>query len=218
MADAQFKQRIENALENQVLRGALGRFQDVYGKNREQAYEGYDFEALRDKVVEVKSYAAEHLEEMLDKFEASATSRGAKVFRANTGYDAKRYIIELAKQQNVKNIVKSKSMASEEIHLNDALIHEGFDVQETDLGEWIIQLAGQKPSHMVMPAIHMTKEEVAEVFTENLNRLNEPNISKLVKTARVEMRKKFIEADMGISGANIAVAETGTLSLKASKS
>lgn len=211
MADAQFKQRIENALENQVLRGALGRFQDVYGKNREQAYEGYDFEALRDKVVEVKSYAAEHLEEMLDKFEASATSRGAKVFRASTGDDAKRYIIELAKQQNVKNIVKSKSMASEEIHLNDALIHEGFDVQETDLGEWIIQLAGQKPSHMVMPAIHMTKEEVAEVFTENLNRLNEPNIAKLVKTARVEMRKKFIEADMGISGANIAVAETGTL-------
>lgn len=211
MADAQFKQRIENALENQVLRGALGRFQDVYGKNREQAYEGYDFEALRDKVVEVKSYAAEHLEEMLDKFEASATSRGAKVFRASTGDDAKRYIIELAKRQNVKNIVKSKSMASEEIHLNDALIQEGFDVQETDLGEWIIQLAGQKPSHMVMPAIHMTKEEVADVFTENLNRLNEPDIAKLVKTARVEMRKKFIEADMGISGANIAVAETGTL-------
>ncbi len=211
MADAQFKQRIENALENQVLRGALGRFQDVYGKNREQAYEGYDFEALRDKVVEVKSYAAEHLEEMIDKFEASATSRGAKVFRANTGDDAKRYIIELAKQQNVKNIVKSKSMASEEIHLNDALIHEGFDVQETDLGEWIVQLAGQKPSHMVMPAIHMTKEEVADVFTENLNRLNEPDIAKLVKTARVEMRKKFMEADMGISGANIAVAETGTL-------
>lgn len=211
MADAQFKQKIENALGNQVLRGALGRFQDVYGKNREQAYEGYDFEALSDKVVEVKSYAAEHLEEMLDTFETAATSRGAKVFRASTGDDAKRYIIELAKRQHVKNIVKSKSMASEEIHLNDALIHEGFDVQETDLGEWIVQLAGQKPSHMVMPAIHMTKEEVADVFTENLNRLNEPNIEKLVKTARVEMRKKFIEADMGISGANIAVAETGTL-------
>lgn len=211
MADAQFKQKIENALENQVLRGALGRFQDAYGKNREQAYEGYDFEALREKVVEVKSYAAEHLDEMIEKFEKAATARGAKVFRASSGEDAKRYIIELAKKQDVKNIVKSKSMASEEIHLNDALIHEGFDVQETDLGEWIIQLAGQKPSHMVMPAIHMTKEEVADVFTENLNRLNEPNIAKLVKTARVEMRKKFIEADMGISGANIAVAETGTL-------
>lgn len=211
MANAQFKQRIENALENDVLRGALGRFGNQYGKSREKAYEGYDFEALRDKIVEAKSYAASHLDEMLDQFEKQATSRGAKVFRAETGADAKRYIIELAKQQQVKNIVKSKSMASEEIHLNEALIHEGFDVQETDLGEWIIQLAGQKPSHMVMPAIHMTKEQVADVFTENLNRQNDPVISELVKTARKEMRKKFIEADMGISGANIAVAETGTL-------
>jgi iron-sulfur cluster protein len=211
MADAQFKQKIENALENKVLRGALGRFGDTYGKSREQAYVGYDFEALRDKVVEVKSYAADHLDQMLETFEKAATARGAKVFHAATGDDAKRYIIQLAKEQHVKNIVKSKSMASEEIHLNDALIREGFDVQETDLGEWIIQLAGQKPSHMVMPAIHMTKEQVADVFTENLNRLNEPNIAKLVKTARMEMRKKFVEADMGISGANIAVAETGTL-------
>lgn len=211
MADAQFKQKIEDALENQVLRGALGRFGNTYGQAREKAYEGYDFEALREKVVEVKSYAAEHLDEMLEQFEKAATARGAKVFRASTGEEAKRYIIELAQKQNVKNIVKSKSMASEEIHLNEALIQEGLDVRETDLGEWIIQLAGQRPSHMVMPAIHMTKEEVADVFTQNLNRLNEPNITKLVKTARVEMRKKFIEADMGISGANIAVAETGTL-------
>lgn len=211
MADAQFKQKIENALENQVLRGALGRFGDQYGQAREKAYEGYDFEAIREKIVAAKSQAATHLDEMLDQFERAASSRGAKVFRAETGEDAKRYIIELAKQQNVKNIVKSKSMASEEIHLNDALMQEGYDVQETDLGEWIIQLAGQKPSHMVMPAIHMTKEEVADVFTESLNRLNEPNISQLVKTSRMEMRKKFVEADMGISGANIAVAETGTL-------
>jgi iron-sulfur cluster protein len=211
MADAQFKQKIENALENTVLRGALGRFGDQYGQARQRAYEGYDFEAIREKIIEAKSYAASHLDEMLEQFEKAATARGAKVFHAATGADAKRYIIELANQNKVKNIVKSKSMASEEIHLNDALVKEGFDVQETDLGEWIIQLAGQKPSHMVMPAIHMTKEEVADVFTQSLNRLSEPNISQLVKTARMEMRKKFVEADMGISGANIAVAETGTL-------
>ncbi|AGA69593.1 hypothetical protein Desdi_2152 [Desulfitobacterium dichloroeliminans LMG P-21439] len=211
MADANFKKRVEDALENPILRGALGRFGDVYGKNREQAYQGYDFENLREKVVEVKSYAAEHLDEMMDQFEKAAMARGAKVFRAETGDDAKKYIIELARQQQVKNIVKSKSMASEEIHLNDALINEGFDVQETDLGEWIIQLAGQKPSHMVMPAIHMTKEQVADTFNDNLSYHNDPVITKLVKTARAEMRKKFMEADMGISGANIAVAETGTL-------
>lgn len=211
MADAQFKKQIEDALDNDILRGALGRFGDVYGKNREQAYQGYDFDALREKVVEVKSYAAEHLDEMIEQFEKAATARGAKVFRAATGDDAKKYIIELAKQQQVKNIVKSKSMASEEIHLNAALINEGFDVQETDLGEWIVQLAGQRPSHMVMPAIHMTKEQVADTFNNNLSYNSDPVIAKLVKTARNEMRKKFVEADMGISGANIAVAETGTL-------
>lgn len=211
MANAHFKQEIENALENDILRGALGRFGDVYGKNREQAYQGYDFAALREKVVEVKSYAADHLDEMIEQFEKAATSRGAKVFHAATGDDAKQYIIELAKQQKVKNIVKSKSMASEEIHLNAALLKEGFDVQETDLGEWIVQLAGQRPSHMVMPAIHMTKEQVADTFNNNLSYTSDPVIAKLVKTARQEMRKKFVEADMGISGANIAVAETGTL-------
>ncbi|MEM5818256.1 MAG: lactate utilization protein B, partial [Desulfitobacterium hafniense] len=211
MANAHFKQEIEKSLENDILRGALGRFGDVYGKNREQAYQGYDFAALREKVVEVKSYAAEHLDEMIEQFEKAVTARGAKVFHAATGDDAKQYIIELAKQQKVKNIVKSKSMASEEIHLNAALLKEGFDVQETDLGEWIVQLAGQRPSHMVMPAIHMTKEQVADTFNNNLNYTSDPVIAKLVKTARQEMRKKFVEADMGISGANIAVAETGTL-------
>ncbi|MEA4901231.1 L-lactate dehydrogenase (quinone) large subunit LdhH [Desulfitobacterium sp.] len=211
MADAQFKQQIENALENKTLRGALGRFVDTYSDAREKAYEGYDVEALRDQVVEVKAYAAEHLDEMIDKFEKAATARGAKVYRAKTGEDAKRYILELAKKQNVQHIVKSKSMASEEIHLNQTLIDAGMDVQETDLGEWIIQMAGQRPSHMVMPAIHLTKEEVADEFTKNLHYHNDPEISKLVKTARAEMRKKFMEADMGISGANIAVAETGTL-------
>lgn len=211
MADALFKKEIENALENQVLRGALGRFGDAYAQAREKAYEGYDFQAIREKVAEVKSYAANHLNEMLDQFQKAATARGAKVFRASTGEDAKQYITELAKSQGVKRIVKSKSMASEEILLNKTLEAEGFDVQETDLGEWIIQLAGQHPSHMVMPAIHMTKEEVADVFTDHLHRLNEPDISALVKTARGELRKKFLEADMGISGANMAIAETGTL-------
>lgn len=211
MADAEFKRKLENALENQVLRGALGRFGDTYIKAREKVYEGYDFEALRSKVAEVKAYAAAHLDEMLDQFEQAATARGAKVYRAKDGDDAKKYIASLAKAQGVKNIVKSKSMASEEIHLNKDLEAAGFDVQETDLGEWIIQLAGQRPSHMVMPAIHMTKEQVADVFTEHLNRLNEPDISALVKTARKELRKKFLAADMGISGANMAIAETGTL-------
>ncbi|MHB1405844.1 MAG: L-lactate dehydrogenase (quinone) large subunit LdhH [Desulfitobacteriaceae bacterium] len=211
MGNPEFKARIDKALDNQVLRGALGRFGDTYIEARAKAYEGYDFEELRSKVAEVKAYAAVHLEEMLDQFEKQAGTRGAKVYRAATGEDAKRYIGQVAARNGVKNIVKSKSMASEEIHLNQALTAAGYDVQETDLGEWIIQLAGQRPSHMVLPAIHMTKEQVAGVFTDNLHRHNEPEIATLVKTARTELRKKFLQADMGISGANLAIAETGTL-------
>ena len=211
MADKQFKKKIGDALGNNVLRGALGRFGDAYTIAREKAYEGYDFKAISENIEGVKSYAASHLDEMLDQFEKEASARGAKVYRATTGEDAKQYILELAKSKGVKRIVKSKSMATEEILLNKTLIAEGMEVQETDLGEWIVQLAGQHPSHMVLPAIHMTKEEVADTFTNHLNRVNEPDISELVKTARVELRKKFLEADMGISGANMAIAETGTL-------
>ena len=209
--DKEFKKKISGALDNDVLRGALGRFGDAYVIARAKAYEGYDFEAISENIVRVKSFAASHLDEMLDQFEKEATARGAKVYRASTAEDAKRYVSELAKNKGVKRIVKSKSMVSEEILLNDDLIAQGIDVQETDLGEWIVQLAGQHPSHMVLPAIHMTKEEVADTFTGHLKRPNEPIIAELVKTARVELRKKFLGADMGISGANMAVAETGTL-------
>ena len=111
----------------------------------------------------------------------------------------------------MKSVVKSKSMASEEIHLNPHLEKAGIEVHETDLGEWIIQLAGQTPSHMVMPAIHMTKEEVTEVFNDQVEPGQTPDIPKLVKFARGKLRTKFLNAEMGITGANIAVAETGSL-------
>jgi L-lactate utilization protein LutB len=141
MADTQFKHRIGDALENKTLRGTLGRFVDTYSDARDKAYEGYDVEALRDQVVKVKSYAAEHLDEMIDKFEKAATVRGAKVYRATTGEDAKQYILELAKKQNAHHIVKSKSMASEEIHLNQTLIDAGLDdkkqTSENGLFRWL---------------------------------------------------------------------------------
>jgi iron-sulfur cluster protein len=211
LANKELKKEIAGALENEVLRGALGRFSDQYPIAREKAYIGYDFEDLRSKVQEVKTYAAEHIDELLDEFEKNATAKGAKVYRASDAKEATEYVKQLAISKNIKNIVKSKSMASEEIKLNDVLKDAGMDVQETDLGEFIIALAGQHPSHMVMPAIHMTKEQVAELFTNYTHEKNDPVISQLVKTAREFMRKKFIDAQMGISGSNIAVAETGTL-------
>ena len=207
----EFKDSIETALHNPNLTGALGRFSEAYRISRAKAYEGIDFEAVRDRIAEVKGNASSRFEELAEQFKANAERRGAKVFRTSDPAEVKRYILDLAKAQNVQAVVKSKSMASEEIHLNKAFEQAGIQVDETDLGEWIIQLAHQTPSHMVMPAIHMTKEEVAEVFSQEVEAGQAPDIPKLVKFARGTLRPKFLAADMGITGANIAVAETGSL-------
>jgi len=208
-----FKESVDKALKNANLGGALGRFSEAYATARLKAYEGIDIEALRNRVAAIKGYAAEHMEELAEQFTKMATERGAKVFRAKSPQEAKDYISNLCREKGVKKIVKSKSMASEEIHLNEHLQKQGLTVNETDLGEWIIQLAGQKPSHMVMPAIHMTRDEVAELFSKEVDERLSNDIPKLVKVARKELRSKFLEADMGISGGNMAIAETGTIAL-----
>ena len=207
----QFKESIETALHNPSLTGALGRFSEAYRISRAKAYEGIDFEAVRDQIVEIKASASSNFEVLASEFKASAEARGARVFRTSDPAEVKQYILALAKEKGVQRVVKSKSMASEEIHLNAAFEKAGIEVDETDLGEWIVQLAHQTPSHMVMPAIHMTKEEVAEVFSQEVEEGQAPDIPKLVKFARAKLRPKFLQADMGITGANIAVAETGSL-------
>ncbi len=206
-----FKDSISSALQNANLTGALGRFSEAYRVSRAKAYEGIDFDAVRERIAEIKGSAASHQEELAAQFARSAEARGARVFRTADPAQVKQYILDIARERGVRRVVKSKSMASEEIHLNAALQQAGIEVDETDLGEWIIQLARQTPSHMVMPAIHMTKEEVAEVFSQEVEAGQAPDIPKLVKFARAKLRPKFLQADLGITGANIAVAETGSL-------
>ncbi len=208
-----FKESITNAVNNSVLTGALGKFSEAYKINRAKAYEGIDFEMLRQNIADKKAYAASHLDLLTSVFKINAEAQGAKVFKASSAQEAIDYIINVAKDNDVKTVVKSKSMASEEIHLNKHLEDEGISVRETDLGEWIIQLAGQKPSHMVMPAIHMTKEEVSDLFSNEVHERLSNDIPKLVEVARHELRAKFLEADMGITGGNLAVAETGSIVL-----
>ncbi|WP_129126515.1 L-lactate dehydrogenase (quinone) large subunit LdhH [Geomonas oryzae] len=209
----EFKASINRALNDANLTGALGKFSEAYRVNRAKAYEGIDFEALRGRIAEAKSSAACHLDEVAEVFKQNAEALGAKVYRTSDPEQVKEYILQVARDNGVKSVVKSKSMASEEIHLNKALLQAGISVAETDLGEWIIQLAGQTPSHMVMPAIHLTKEEVAEIFSKEVEERLDSDIPRLVKVARNELRPKFLAADMGISGANIAVAETGSIVL-----
>jgi iron-sulfur cluster protein len=207
----EFRQSIATALNNPNLTGALGRFSEAYRISRAKAYEGIDFEAVRDQIAELKSYAASRMDLLSDEFTRNAEARGAKVFRTNDPHKVKEYILNLAREKGVKSVVKSKSMASEEIHLNAYLEKAGIEVRETDLGEWIVQLAHQRPSHMVMPAIHLTKEEVTEIFNKGVEPGQQPEISRLVKFARAKLREKFLQADMGITGANMAVSETGSL-------
>ena len=209
--EQEFKHSIDQALHNANLTGALGKFSEAWRANRAKIYEGIDFEELRGRIAERKAYAVDHLKELCDLFQKNAEAKGAKVFRSNDPAKVREYILQVARDNNVRTVVKSKSMASEEIHLNSYLEKAGLQVKETDLGEWIIQLAGQTPSHMVMPAIHMTKEEVSDLFSKEVDERLSTDIPRLVKVARDELRGKFLEADMGISGANIAVAETGSI-------
>ena len=209
----EFKASITRAVNDANLTGALGKFSEAYKVNRAKAYEGIDFEELRGRIAEIKSRAACDLDGLAETFKRNAEALGAKVYRTRDPEEVKQYILKVARDNGVKSVVKSKSMATEEIHLNACLMEDGISVAETDLGEWIIQLAGQTPSHMVMPAIHMTKEEVAELFSKEVEERIACDIPKLVKVARNELRPKFLAAELGISGGNIAVAETGSIVL-----
>ena len=131
---------------------------------------------------------------------------------AQTAEDARRIIAEIATERGAKLAVKSKSMAAEEIELNPHLEAKGIEVVETDLGEWIIQLAGEHPSHLLAPALHKTREQIAELFSEASGQdLSPDDLDKLVSVAREQLRQSFIDADIGISGVNIAIADSGTL-------
>ncbi|PLX98257.1 MAG: (Fe-S)-binding protein [Desulfuromonas sp.] len=209
----QYRTRVQDALNSPRLQDALHRFADAYVIAREKAFAGKDFEAMRQAVGEMKDEVRDNHRKYIDQFVANAEKAGATVYFAKTAEDANNYIANLAKGQGCKLAVKSKSMASEETHLNVALEKADVETVETDLGEWIIQLAGQRPSHMVMPAIHMFRDEVAELFSKQTGQQEPDDIAHLVEVARQQLRQAYLDADIGISGANIAVAETGGIAL-----
>ncbi len=212
-SSTQYKKSVDNAIANTKLSDALHLFGDAYLIARENAYKGLDFEAMRTELAEIKDEVRVNRKALMDEFIKNAEAAGSKVFIAKDTKEANDYVISLAKQKKAKLIAKSKSMVSEEAHFNNALEKAGIRASETDLGEWIVQLAGQRPSHMVMPAIHMFKEEVAELFGKEIGKKVEPEIKNLVNIARERLRKEYFDADIGLTGANFLVANTGGIGL-----
>lgn len=210
--DSAYKVKIKKALNDSNLRGALGKFGDEYPISWDNIYKGIDFEELRTTISNNKKAVIEEFEVLADQFESNVTRRGGKLHRAKDGNDVYQILKDIAKVHNAKVCVKSKSMASEEIYLNQHL-EDTMEMIETDLGEWIIQQINEKPSHMVMPAIHLSKERCAEIFSQTLGHKVEPDISTMVALARKTLREHFMNSDIGISGCNVAVAETGTMAI-----
>lgn len=169
------------------------------------------WEELRQAASNLRLHTLMNLDIYLEKFTAQVTAAGGHVHWASNAAEARATVLDIARRHQVKKAVKVKSMATEEIGLNHALEEAGIEVFETDLGEFIIQLAGTGPSHIIVPAIHLKKEEIAALFREKLGVDAPPDPIKLTAIARATLREKFLAADMGISGANFLVAETGTL-------
>jgi iron-sulfur cluster protein len=208
-----YKHRLDHALDNEFLRTAMDNFAVAYRTSRLNAFSGMDVDAIIQEVATIKAAAIRDNELLLARFISKAEENGIHVHQADTAEDANRIIAGIAKQTGSRQIVKSKSMTAEETHLNQWLENRGLTVTETDLGEWIVQLRKEGPSHMVMPAIHLSRHQVADLFSDVTNIHQDAEIEKLVKVARQQLREKYVQADMGITGANYAVAETGTLGI-----
>lgn len=169
------------------------------------------WEQLRQIGSDIRQHTIGNIDVYLTQLEAKVQATGGHVHWAETAEDARRIVLQIAKENNVKNVVKSKSMATEEIELNHALEAAGIEALETDLGEYIIQLAGTGPSHIIVPAVHLKKEEIAALFSEKLY-INAPTDPiELARIAREVLHEKILNAGMGISGGNFLIAETGTL-------
>ena len=209
-----FHENAVDALNDDTLQGAIRHATGIIAARRGAAVARIpEWEGLRAHAERVKAHTLAHLDHYLCEFERNATAAGTVVHWARDGEEACRIVGEIAQSIDAKRVVKAKSMTSEEIHLNAYLDTLGLDTVETDLGEWIIQLAGETPSHIIAPAIHKTRRQIAELFRDKVGSDLTEDAVELTRTARDVLRRHFAEADLGVSGANFAVAETGSIHL-----
>ncbi len=206
-----FKETASLKLNDAVLQKAMKKAKGKFVDGRAASVATIDnWEAIRTHAAALRDRAIANLDAYLIEFEANAIRRGSVVHWAETAEEANAIIVAIARENAVKTVTKSKSMVSEEVSLNDALEAAGVKVLETDLGEYILQLAKEPPSHIVAPAVHKSKEQVAELFVAHHHKPLLTDIAAMTREAREVLRAHFLSADMGISGANFVIAETGT--------
>ena len=210
----EFKQAAVAAIGNKQVQANLDGLYRGFHQARDQAAEETPgWEAMRDRARDVKAHTIDNLDYYLEMTERNVVAAGGNVFFSTDAESATRYVIELARSRGVRIVIKGKSMLSEEMGLNQRLEEEGIEPVETDLGEYIIQLADETPFHIIAPAIHKSQQEVSNLFQEKHKTSPHDDIAELTAEARVQLRDKFTRADMGITGANFVVAETGTVVL-----
>ena len=194
----------------QIIRTALRNY-EIVRDQRKAAFQNW--ESARQAAAEMKWEAVNHLDKYLEQFVAKLEARGTKVHWASTGAQASEIILQIVREKNARSIIKSKAMTSEEVHLNDALEKAGLEVVESDLGEFIVQLRHETPYHIVFPSMHLTRGEIKELFQRELGDAPSDNPEELTMVARRALRKKYLTADIGFTGANFAIAETGMISI-----
>ncbi len=208
------KKNIKTALDDSTLRNNLKTFSSNIKNAYKKVYEELDFDYLRKEVNKIKEFTKNERLELFLEFKRNVEEQGSFVYQAKNAADACIYITSVCKSNNAEYVVKTKSMTAEEIQLNKYLEQNGIHPVETDLGEWILQLANERPSHMVAPAIHKNRKQVAELFRKYTGEnVDDNDIEKMVKIARKYLREYYFKAKVGITGANIAVAETGTIAI-----
>ncbi|MBU8687556.1 iron-sulfur cluster-binding protein [Priestia megaterium] len=211
----QFKKRVDDGVNNAFMRFAVSSAQERLRSRRLDAAEELgNWEEWRALGEEIRQHTLENLDYYLEQLTDNVAKRGGHVFFAQTAEEANEYIKDVARKKQAKKVVKSKSMVTEEIHMNAALEELGCEVIETDLGEYILQVDDHDPpSHIVAPALHKNKEQIRDVFQEKLSYKKTEKPEELALHAREMLRKEFLSADIGITGCNFAIAESGSISL-----
>jgi L-lactate dehydrogenase complex protein LldF len=209
-----FQKRITSSLDNPVLQSALDANADKRMAVRKQAFASLpDYDSRRLRAHIVRGDVISNLDVYLEKFIEKVKANGIEVHRASGVDEAVRAVLDIASHTKVRLVAKSKTMVSEEIHLNQALEEAGLQVVETDLGEYIVQLRNEAPSHIITPAVHLRRQEVGQTFHEKLGIPLTEDIEKMTEAARSVLRQVFLQAELGISGVNFGVVDTGTLCL-----